>query len=141
MSNALKIARRLKLPRELLKRAHRYLRRRQRRAPELAQLQEKRAEAERAREEALQKQLAAERQRQEYEQKVADLERQAREAAALREMREKLRPGDAVHVPRYDKVGRIVRIDLKRHVAVVNLGLGQWEVGLDEVYPCDHAAG
>ncbi len=32
MSNALKIARRLKLPREVLKRAHRYLKRRQRRA-------------------------------------------------------------------------------------------------------------
>src|SRR5438876_12196336 len=53
MSNAIKIARRLKLPRDLLKRAHRYLRRRQRRAPELAQLQEMRAEAEKARAEAL----------------------------------------------------------------------------------------
>src|SRR5205823_2708021 len=102
MSNALKIARRLKLPRELLKRAHKYLRRRQRRAPEMAQLQQKREEAERARETALQKQHEADRQRQEYEQKVADLERQAREAAALRERRERLRPGDAVRVPRYD---------------------------------------
>src|SRR5207249_1219169 len=50
MSNALKIARRLKLPRDLLRRAHHYLRRRQRRAPELIQLQEKRQEAEQARE-------------------------------------------------------------------------------------------
>src|SRR5207253_1758686 len=135
MSNALKIARRLKLPRDLLKRAHRYLRRRQRRAPEMAQLQQKREEAERAREEALRKQHEADQQRQEYEQKVADLERQAREAAALRQWREKLKPGDAVRVPRYDKVGRIVRIDLKRNIAVVSLGLGQWEVGLDEVFP------
>ena len=39
MSNALKIARRLKLPRDLLQRAHRYLRRKQRRTPEMAQLQ------------------------------------------------------------------------------------------------------
>ncbi|HEY7315569.1 MAG TPA: DNA strand exchange inhibitor protein, partial [Gemmataceae bacterium] len=38
MSNALRIARRLKLPRDLLRRANRYLRRRQRRAPEMAQL-------------------------------------------------------------------------------------------------------
>jgi DNA mismatch repair protein MutS2 len=53
MSNALRIARRLKLPRDLLKRAHRYLRRKQRRAPEMAQLQKLREEAERAREEAL----------------------------------------------------------------------------------------
>ena len=53
MSNALKIARRLKLPRDLLRRAHRYLRRRQRRAPEMVQLQQLREEAEKAREEAL----------------------------------------------------------------------------------------
>src|SRR5207247_6356598 len=53
MSNALKIARRLKLPRDLLRRAHRYLKRRQRRAPEMAQLQQLREEAEKARQEAL----------------------------------------------------------------------------------------
>src|SRR5437773_5651181 len=41
MSNALKIARRLKLPRDLIRRARRYLRRKQKRAPELARLQEK----------------------------------------------------------------------------------------------------
>src|SRR5205807_3203007 len=53
MSNALKIARRLKLPRGLLKRAHRYLRRRQRRAPEMAKLQQLREQTEKAREGAL----------------------------------------------------------------------------------------
>src|SRR5437016_1937059 len=53
MSNALKIARRLKLPRDLLRRAHKYLRRKQRKAPELLRLQELRAEAEKARAEAL----------------------------------------------------------------------------------------
>src|SRR5262249_49518574 len=52
-SNAIRIARRLHLPRALLRRAHRYLKRRQRRAPEMAQLQQMRAEAEKAREEAL----------------------------------------------------------------------------------------
>jgi DNA mismatch repair protein MutS2 len=134
MSNALRIARRLKLPRELLKRAQRYLRRRQRRAPEMAQLQQKREEAERAREDALRKQHEAEVQRHEYEQKKAELERQAREASELRAWRERLKPGDAVHVPRYDKTGRIVRVDLKRGIAVVSLGLGQWEVTLDEVF-------
>jgi DNA mismatch repair protein MutS2 len=135
MSNALRIARRLKLPRELLRRANKYLRRRQRRAPEMAQLQQKREEAERAREEALRKQHEADQERHGYEQKRADLEREAREAAVLREWREKLKPGDAVRVPRYDRDGRVVRVDLRRHVAVVSLGLGQWEVGLDEVFP------
>jgi DNA mismatch repair protein MutS2 len=137
MSNALKIARRLKLPRELLRRAHRYLRRRQRRAPEMAQLQQKREQAEKAREEALLAQHEAERQREEYRQKMALLERQAQEEAALREARSRLQPNDAVHVPKFDKQGRLVRIDHKKNTAVVSVGLGQWEVSLDEVFPVD----
>src|SRR5205807_9591961 len=56
MSNALRIARRLKLPRDLLHRAHKYLRRKQRKAPEVMQLQRMREAAEKAREEALQAQ-------------------------------------------------------------------------------------
>jgi DNA mismatch repair protein MutS2 len=135
MSNALKIARRLELPRELLRRAHHYLRRHQRRAPELAQLQQKREEAEKAREEALAAQHDAQKQRQEYEQRLADLEREAKEAEALREARLRLQPGDAVHIQRFDKPGRIIRVDLKRHVAVVSVGLGQWEVSLEEIFP------
>src|SRR6202011_1409556 len=93
MSNALRIARRLKLPRELLKRAHRYLKRRQRRAPEMARLQEKREEAEKARAEAMNSQHEADQKREELEHKLAALERQTQEAAALKEWRSKLQPG------------------------------------------------
>jgi DNA mismatch repair protein MutS2 len=135
MSNALRIGRRLKLPRGLLARAHRYLRRSQRRAPQLAALQRKRQEAEQARTEALAAQHEADRQRAEYEQKVAQLQREAEEAARLREARARLQQGDPVRVSRFDKAGRIVRVDHKRNVAVVSLGLGQWEVPLDEVFP------
>jgi DNA mismatch repair protein MutS2 len=138
MSNALKIARRLKLPRDLLRRAHRYLRRRQRRAPEMKQLQEMRAEAERAREEALVAQHEAEQQREEYRQKMLMVQREAEEAAALREARVRLKPNDAVRVARFDKPGRVVRIDHKRNLAVVSVGLGQWEVSLDEIYPLEN---
>ncbi|HXG08825.1 MAG TPA: DNA strand exchange inhibitor protein [Gemmataceae bacterium] len=137
MSNALKIARRLKLPRALLKRAHRYLRRRQRRAPEMAQLQRLREEAARAREEALRAQQEAEQQRAEYAQKAAALQRQAEEAAALREARARLQANDRVRVARFDKEGRVVRIDHKRNLAVVSVGLGQWEVPLDDVFPLE----
>src|SRR6202043_3686148 len=80
MSNALRIARRLKLPRELLKRAHHYLRRRQKRAPEMARLQKLREDAERAQEEALRAQHEAHRQRDELRQKTELLEREAEEA-------------------------------------------------------------
>jgi hypothetical protein len=49
----------------------------------------------------------------------------------------RLQAGDTVHVPRYDKQGRVVRVDLKRNVAVVSLGLGQWDVSLEEVFPAE----
>lgn len=135
MSNALRIARRLKLPRDLLKRAHRYLRRRQRRAPEMAQLQKLREDTERAREEALQARHEAERQAEELRLKTEAIQREAAQAAALRDARLRLQPGDMVQVPKFDKTGRVVRLDHKRNVAVVALGLGQWEVALDEVIP------
>jgi DNA mismatch repair protein MutS2 len=135
MSNALKIARRLKLPRDLLRRAHRYLRRRQRRAPEMARLQELREAAEKAREEALLAQHEAQRQREEYQQKTANLEREAEQAAALREARAKLQANDIVHVARFDKQGKIVRVDHKKNIALVSIGLAQWEVPLDEIFP------
>jgi DNA mismatch repair protein MutS2 len=137
MSNALKIAQRLQLPRALVRRAHRYLRRRQRRAPELKQLQDRRAEAEKARADALQAQLDAERQREEYRQKLQDLERAAEEKAQLRAARLRLQPGDSVRVARFDGVGRIVRLDARRNTAVVSVGLGQWQVPLDEVFPVE----
>jgi DNA mismatch repair protein MutS2 len=135
MSNALKIARRLRLPRDLLRRAHHYLRRRQRRAPELANLQKAREDAEKARQEALLAQLAAEQQREVYQQKLAELQRETAEAEALRLARANLQPGDAVRVPRLDREGQIVRVDLKRNLAIVKAGLGQWEVSLDDVFP------
>jgi DNA mismatch repair protein MutS2 len=135
MSNALKIARRLKMPRELLQRAHRYLRRRQKRAPEMAQLQRLREETEKARAEALAAQHEAEQQAEELRLQQAALKREADEAAALREARSKLLPGDPVRVPKFDKVGRVVRVDFKKNVVVVSVGIGQWEVGLDEVFP------
>jgi DNA mismatch repair protein MutS2 len=137
MSNALKIARRLKLPRNLVKRAHRYLRRRQRRSGGLAQLQQAREQTEKAREEALHARHEADRQRDEYLAKIAQLQKEANEAAALREARQGLQPNDQVRVARFDKEGRIVRVDLKRQMALVSVGLGQWEVPLEEVFPLE----
>jgi DNA mismatch repair protein MutS2 len=135
MSNALKIARRLNLPRDLLKRARHYLRRRQKRAPEMAQLQRLREEAEKAREEALAAQHEAEQQREGYERQQQQLRRAAEEAAALKDLRSKLQANDPVRVARFDQPGRVVRVDYKRNVALVSVGLGQWEVPLDEVFP------
>ncbi len=139
MSNALKIARRLRLPRDLLRRAHHYLRRRQRRAPELARLQALREAAEKARQEALLARHEADRQREAYAQQMAAAAREAEEAAALRAARTRLQPNDPVRVARFDKAGRVVRVDGKKNIAVVSVGLGQWEVPLDEVFPLEGA--
>jgi DNA mismatch repair protein MutS2 len=137
MSNALKIARRLKLPRDLLKRAHRYLKRRQKRAPEMAQLQQLREAAEKEKEKALVAQHEAERQREELEEKARQIEREAEEAAALREARLKLQANDPVRVPKFGEPGRVVRVDFKKNVALVRVGIGQWEVSLDDVIPLE----
>jgi DNA mismatch repair protein MutS2 len=101
----------------------------------MAQLQRLREEAEKARAEALAARHEAERQREDLRRKAILLEREAEEAAALREARLRLLPNDPVRVPRFDKPGRVVRVDFKRNIAVVSLGIGQWEVPLDEVFP------
>ena len=135
MSCALKIAKRLKLPRDLLKRAERYLRRRQKRAPEMAQLQKLREEAENARSEALAAQHEAERQSDELRRQADEMARKAAEEAALRGSRQALKPGDLVGVPKFGKTGKVVRTDFKKNLVVVSVGIGQWEVTLDEVFP------
>jgi DNA mismatch repair protein MutS2 len=134
-SNALRIARRLKLPKSLLQRAHRYLRRKQKRAPEMAQLQKLREEAEKARTEALAAQHEAEREAEELRRRQTEIDRQAAEAEALREWRQRLLAGDAVNVPKFGKVCKVVRTDFKKNTVVVSVGIGQWEVAFDEVFP------
>src|SRR5207245_3275314 len=100
--------------------------RRQRGARDLTELQRRREEAEKARADALLAQHEAERQRQELLEKMAQFEREAQATQALREARANLQANDLVHVPRYDKVGRIVRVDYKRSLAVVSLGTVEW---------------
>ncbi len=135
MSNALKIARRLKLPNDLLKRAHKYLRKRKGKTGELARLQQLREEAEKAREAALAAEHEAGRQRAEYEAKVATLEREAKQEEELREKRASLRVNDLVRVTRFDKTGKVVRVNAQKQTVLVSVGLGQWEVPFDEVFP------
>lgn len=137
MSNALKIARRLKLPKELLQRAHKYLRRRRGKTGELARLQELRAEAEKAKLEALQAQHEAQRQKEEYERKASAVIRERQEAEKLNAQRERLKANDRVHVARFDAIGKVVKVDTKKQIISVNLGLGQWEVPFDEVTPVE----
>ena len=135
MSNALKIARRLNLPKELLRRAHKYLKRRRGKSGELARLQHLREEAERAKVEALAARHEAERQREEFERKKVALEREAAEKAALNELRANLKPGEKVTVARFGSTGRVVRVDTRKQVVHVSIGIGEWEIPFEEIFP------
>jgi DNA mismatch repair protein MutS2 len=137
MSNALKIARRLKLPKDLLRKAHKYLKRRKGKTGELARLQQLRAEAEKAREQALAAQHAAIREKEEFERKTAALDRESKQQAELQEMRAGLRPNDVVRVARFDRAGKVVRVDAKKQTVTVSVGLGQWEVPFEEIFPVE----
>lgn len=135
MSNALKIARRLKLPKELLKKAHKYLRKKRGKTGELARLQELREEAEKAKEQALAARHAADQQKREFERARAALDQEAEAEAELRRMRAGLKAGDEVHVSRFGKVGKVSRVDPKKGTVTVGVGIGQWEVPFDEIFP------
>jgi DNA mismatch repair protein MutS2 len=135
MSNALKIARRLKLPKDLLRKAHKYLKRRKGKTGELARLQQLREEAEKARAQALAAQHEAAREKDEYERKRAAIDREARQQAELNEMRANLRANDVVKVSRFDRTGKVVRVDPKKQTVTVSVGLGQWEIPFEEIFP------
>ncbi|HJZ92580.1 MAG TPA: DNA strand exchange inhibitor protein [Gemmataceae bacterium] len=135
MSNALRIARRLKLPRELLRRAHKYAKRRRGKTGELSRLQQLREQAEKARTEALARQHAADRQRDEYERRLADLEKRRAEDARLNEWRARLQPGDTVWAAKFGKMAKVARVNQAKGTIFISVGIGQWEVFLNEVLP------
>ena len=137
MSNALRIARRLKLPKELLKRAHRYLKRKKGKTGELARLQELREDAENARQAALAARHEADQQRAEYERKVRQVERERAEQEELNALRAALKPNTPVRVSRFDSVGKVVKVNAAKQTVLVSVGLGQWEVPFDEVFPVE----
>ena len=137
-SNALKIARHLKLAEHIVARAESY--RAQRRGgeiPELEILQKLRKEAEEAREGALRAQAEAERTREALARRLAELQDETRQAETIAEARARLQPGDRVVVPRlgYDRPGRLVKLDPRKKTAVVAIGHVTWDVAIDELIP------
>lgn len=135
MSNALKIARRLKLPKDLLKKAHRYLKKRRGKTGELARLQELRLEAEKAKADALAAQHEADRAKEAFDRERNALAREAEAKAALNELRANLKTGTPVTVQRFGSVGKVVKVDAKKQTVTVSVGIGQWEVPFDEIFP------
>ena len=137
-SNALQIARRLNLPDHVVNRATLYLEKSQGAdQPEMAIVQKLRADAESARQAALNAQAEAERTRESLNQRLTDLQRQAENDSRITEARARLQPGDRVVVPRfgYDRPGRVIKIDPRKKSATVAIGQMQWEVKIDELIP------
>ena len=135
MSNALEIAKRLKLSPTLIERADRYLNDSGGKTPELARLQQLRAEAETARADALAARHLAEREREDFAQKSATITRAAEELATLNDRRLNLKSNDVVRVTRFDDMGKVVRVNALKNTVTVRVGIGQWEVPFDEIYP------
>jgi DNA mismatch repair protein MutS2 len=135
MSNALKIARRLKLPKDLLRKAHKYLKRRKGKTGELARLQQLREEAEKAKVEAMAARHDADREKEKFELQRGALDREAAQKAALNELRANLKAGEIVRVSRFDSTGKVVRVDAKKQTVKVTVGLGEWEIPFDEIFP------
>jgi DNA mismatch repair protein MutS2 len=92
------------------------------------QAERARADAERARVDAEKEKEAAER---------ARIELRDREGAFQRwvETVSSLRPGDLVHIGRFDRDGRIVRMLLHKQLAVVEVGAVEMEIPIRELSP------
>jgi DNA mismatch repair protein MutS2 len=105
--------------------------------PEWEAVQRLRAEAELARQAALQAQSDAERARDALARRLAELEQEGRRADTVALARARLRPGDRVVVPRlgYDRPGRIVKLDERKKTAIVAIGHVTWNVSIDELVP------
>ncbi len=135
MSNAIKIAKRLKLPKELLKRAYRYSKKKKGKSGELLRMQQIREEAEKARAEALAHQHAADQAKAEYERKLNELNQVAAEEEVLRKWRSQLTVGSTIYSPKFGKMAKISKIDTRKGTFFVSVGIGQWELTPAEIFP------
>ena len=137
-SKALKIARQLKLPEQVVSRAEAYLAERPNStAPDFEILEKLRKEAEQARQMALAAQADAERSREVLAQRLEQLHSEAQRTVSLAESRALIQVGDQVVVPRlgYDRPGRVVKLDQRKKTAKVAIGHVTWDVSIDELMP------
>ena len=135
-SHAVSVAAHLGLPRRIVGAARQYINQQGkqfRRAIQATSLV--RQDAEQARAAAAEAQLAARSQQGAYEAKLADLRRLQEEFNAWLVGLGELKEGDEVFVPSLGRMGRLVRLELHRQIAVVNADPLQVEVPLRELMP------
>jgi len=133
-SNALRIAKRLDFPIELLRKAHRHLKKK-RKGRKLLKLQREKQEVSDEHGLILQAEVEARKQDILIKQQEFAKQRELEKAQILANFRLQLKAGDIVLVQRFDKQGRVVRVDEKKGQVKVNVGLGEWEIPMDEIFP------
>jgi len=133
-SNALRIAKRLDFPIELLRKAHRHLKKK-RKGRKLLKLQREKQEISDEHGLILQAEVEARKQDILIKQQEFAKQRELEKAQILANFRLQLKAGDIVLVQRFDKQGRVVRVDEKKGQVKVNVGLGEWEIPMDEIFP------
>jgi DNA mismatch repair protein MutS2 len=133
-SNAITIAERLGMPRRIVEAARGHLSQQGRALHKaIAGTLDTRRRAEQARNEAEAAQREAQQAREAMERQKTELERQRAEFANWTRAIAQLRPGDAVHVRRFDREGTLVRMQLHKQTAVVCVGAIEMEVPLTEL--------
>lgn len=135
-SNALAIAARLGLPTRIIEAARAHLSS-QHRAMQRAikETSKTRRRAEKARRQADQAKRSADVERERLE-KEAEVLRNRQDAFTLWTQRiATLKAGDAVHVARFDRSGTVVRMELHRQRAVINIGAMDVEVSISDINP------
>jgi DNA mismatch repair protein MutS2 len=135
-SNAINIAARLGLPPRLVAAARKHL------SESSEQLTRairgtlvSRRQAEAARAEAETARQAAEEARKQLERQRLALTESQQAFDRWVQAVSNLRPGDKVHVQRFDRVGQVVRVLLHKQLAVVSIGAMEVEVPLRELTP------
>ncbi|HSW47227.1 MAG TPA: DNA strand exchange inhibitor protein [Phycisphaerae bacterium] len=135
-SNAIHIAARLGLPANLVQAARsRLSESHEQLARAIRGTLVSRRQAEAARTEADTARQAAEEARKQLERQQVELAERQQAFDRWVQTISALRPGDKVHVQRFDRPGQIVRVLLHKQLAVVNVGVMEVEVPLRELRP------
>lgn len=139
-SNAINIAARLGLPAKVIESARgRLSSSHQQLTRAIRGTLQSRRQAELARSQAENAQTEAEQAKADAERKRIELENQQAQFEQWVEVVSSLKPGDRVHVRRFDREGTIARMRLHKQLAVVTVGSMEIEVPLRELSPIDEA--
>lgn len=135
-SNAIVIAERLGMPKNLVKQARGYLdNRHQALAKAIEGTLDTRRQAEQARQEASDARLESQRQREEMERQTRALEKAREDHDRWVAWLNKLHEGDEVFVRSFERAGRVVRMQFQKQTAIVAAGSVDFEVRLQELAP------